>query len=977
MAKNSSDDSPNPVAQWSQLLLSPSGIAIVLLVVSVAVGTLQFKLPRPIPESSFATHPTDLLRLDSRIWQDPAALMSPERLRDTGFLAQAAASTSNSWARLQKEFQSGSNAVLFVIGNSSLFPHGGEIRLRNRVAVLSAMRDSGLVKQGADETVFLLQRQWAEGESISNPTGDPFLVPAEMFLRETNTMSVRSDFTKVLVLWVGERELGKKPLAMLAGLLNRISAGTTNQQFVSAIQVGILGPRSSDGLARLMDEPDPPATLASTDGWAQVVKARIISSSARAPDGQYLTDSPAPPSEHGQPRQRLLEKLRKKHPGLELRQFGATDDLLCLLLADELRLRDVNLASDTILLLSEYDTLYGRSLPQTFRAAAAALQASSFSKPGSFLQDAYFNNQSNGYTPACAELLQKFEANLQTITTGPTKLATNIFRYSYLAGIDGSKSAADNKDDGRSDPVAALKKDMLDQPIGPEQLDYTRRLARRLASTHQGLSDVPFLPKHVKAIGLLGSDVFDKMLMLQALKRELPEAVYFTTELDARYNLRSQIPWTRNIVTASGFDLQPPPGSEPHGFAPFRDGYQTAAFQGCAWFLQSGAAPLVSDLGLYEYGRTTAHRLPAQPGSLGFLKSLHVSSKNLVLTGPTAFGLLIFVFFIVAVMAFASKAGKKWRLALLASALVWLLACHLLTEWFFYCGLEPREMGDGVGARASILLAGMGMGVALGGLICATQTGRRMSDTRGRPWFFAVWFFFIALLLIFWLNQSLPVRGTWDRVSLLRMFLWAAWAGSSAMCVVFLRFWWRFLGRLKKLEAALEPPRTAGETTAPAARQRWGRSLEDAQNLAADVEQSGGLSYFVMLSLLLLGLAGSNWLDAWVWSVWGCLFVGMQLLLIILLPLALTHQAACFKRQMAAQLVKYRLDNFNDLAAGKPLKDESVSKEVIENVETLLSSLNTGCFAPLSRQPVLGALATVIGGSSFIALLHQFLQRGG
>jgi hypothetical protein len=37
--------------------------------------------------------------------------------------------------------------------------------------------------------------------------------------------------------------------------------------------------------------------------------------------------------------------------------------------------------------------------------------------------------------------------------------------------------------------------------------------------------------KRIKAIGILGGDVFDKLLILRALRPEFPKALFFTTEV--------------------------------------------------------------------------------------------------------------------------------------------------------------------------------------------------------------------------------------------------------------------------------------------------------------------------------------------------------------------------------------------------------------------------------------------------------------
>jgi hypothetical protein len=45
-----------------------------------------------------------------------------------------------------------------------------------------------------------------------------------------------------------------------------------------------------------------------------------------------------------------------------------------------------------------------------------------------------------------------------------------------------------------------------------------------------------------------------------------------------------------------------------------------------------------------------------------------------------------------------------------------------------------------------------------------------------------------------------------------------------------------------------------------------------------------------------------------------------------------------------------------------------------KHLRALLDCLTHGCFAPLERQPVLGALAAVVGSSGFVLLLQLFQQ---
>ena len=86
-----------------------------------------------------------------------------------------------------------------------------------------------------------------------------------------------------------------------------------------------------------------------------------------------------------------------------------------------------------------------------------------------------------------------------------------------------------------------------------------------------------FAQNGVKAIGIVGSDVYDKLLILQALRSRFKDKIFFTTDLDARYLHANQKEWARNLVVASNFDLSLRPALQ-QSTLPFRDGYQTATY---------------------------------------------------------------------------------------------------------------------------------------------------------------------------------------------------------------------------------------------------------------------------------------------------------------------------------------------------------------------------------------------------------------
>ena len=102
--------------------------------------------------------------------------------------------------------------------------------------------------------------------------------------------------------------------------------------------------------------------------------------------------------------------------------------------------------------------------------------------------------------------------------------------------------------------------------FGEAQLDYVRRLADHIAhdlaypeddSGGNGSSDEERaeLGGRPVAVGILGSDVYDKLLVLEALRDRLPRATFFTTDLDARLSHPDLYRRTRNLIVGSAYGL--------------------------------------------------------------------------------------------------------------------------------------------------------------------------------------------------------------------------------------------------------------------------------------------------------------------------------------------------------------------------------------------------------------------------------------
>lgn len=135
---------------------------------------------------------------------------------------------------------------------------------------------------------------------------------------------------------------------------------------------------------------------------------------------------------------------------------------------------------------------------------------------------------------------------------------------------DGINGGSD-KDPAKSQPDSKT----AERAFGQGQYDYLRRLASDLKEEDDELKRNN--EGSIKAIGVVGGDVFDKLLVLRALKPEFFEAVFFTDDYDALLGLQSELRWTRNLLIASSFGpmLRRERQIE---LPPFRNYLETSAF---------------------------------------------------------------------------------------------------------------------------------------------------------------------------------------------------------------------------------------------------------------------------------------------------------------------------------------------------------------------------------------------------------------
>lgn len=152
----------------------------------------------------------------------------------------------------------------------------------------------------------------------------------------------------------------------------------------------------------------------------------------------------------------------------------------------------------------------------------------------------------------------------------------NLEFFSYLRGLDGrSENVATTPETSKQasyDTADLILQGwgIVEKSSGTPQFDYLRRLALHLRATTKKWNG-----REVAAVGVLGTDIYDKILVLQAVRRALPSAIFFTTDLDAVYLEQDYQSVTRNLVVASADSLSTDSPNVSKKLPPMRDSYQT------------------------------------------------------------------------------------------------------------------------------------------------------------------------------------------------------------------------------------------------------------------------------------------------------------------------------------------------------------------------------------------------------------------
>lgn len=433
--------------------------------------------------------------------------------------------------KLERRFRADEQTlVLPVMVSGAPYAEDVEFRRRLRYAVVSALAQKRFQPVDAQHIDYYQV-------CVAGPDDKPIktIVPYEWFDLEPSREST-TDLRSVLILWINEQFLTdtiakeKTPVKILEDLTSPFTrCALSNMQVCPSarLPVPIIGPHTSDALLAILKE-------------CRRSILKFISY------GATIAPKEIAKRQRDEPRQCSL-----MYGSAEIEQLISPDNTLAASLVAELESRDVSYAKGhSIALVSEWDTTYGQAIRESVRCA--------------------------------------YRKNEPCPSVEPPSDKPRIIRKSYLRGIDGVMAPDDKKADNQragkdADKTADDKEAVLDRkaaragdrPHGPGQSDYLRRLADSLIEDDEKIRVEG--GAGIKAIGVLGSDVFDKLLVLRALKPNFPNAIFFTTDYDSILTMPSELAWTRNLIVASSFgptlheDLQ---GDIP----PFRSVYQTSAF---------------------------------------------------------------------------------------------------------------------------------------------------------------------------------------------------------------------------------------------------------------------------------------------------------------------------------------------------------------------------------------------------------------
>ncbi|SFD86160.1 hypothetical protein [Nitrosomonas sp. Nm166] len=458
--------------------------------------------------------------------------------------------------------------ILAVMVPGGPYAEYHEWRLRSRYALISGLHAAGYMPIDPEHIGFVDFRNACQKDKKNSYCDFPDYMPYEWFelndqlkpisIEELSDkeleLLLKNKKEKVLILWLNNDTFAHSSINSLEVLGQLKKEIISNSKIESEISFNIIGPHDSGTLRkmyadmnRIKKESLPDNYLNHSHIFATSVTAndeRLIGKTLYQDRGNWLNDkiirtiSPQDKLAHA-----LLCELALRGVTPYRADPNKSISRNCPDLAGAIPARQSNQPHHMVL-IGELDTFYSQTLTATILKKIAEFGENQ-------------NHQNNN-----------------GISEG------HIHTFNYLRGLDGitSEHTATSQDSkGKESQANKLNdkefKKQLERPTETSQLDYLVRLAEQI----KHLDKIKASEGGIQAIGITGSDPYDKLLILQALRPKFPEALFFTTDLDARFFHSSEIKWTRNLIVASPFGLQLNDEWQKNT-PPFRDNYQTALY---------------------------------------------------------------------------------------------------------------------------------------------------------------------------------------------------------------------------------------------------------------------------------------------------------------------------------------------------------------------------------------------------------------
>ena len=600
----------------SSALFSTHSIALILVLLAGAyVSRTALRSVRPSVPKLEQFGP-DEREVECRLWQDPIQAVYKQLDKGPAWRRKLIEGLWRDAAPRLEEAAEGRAGplrvpILMIMTRGGVSAEGYEDRLRTRQAVLAALRRLDLKPEKTEHIDYFRVDLSADGmPRAADPNANLALVPYEWFTRDGLSLEAEedTDISHVLLLWLRDDCFLDRPLGRLKVLASELETECRTRQPTVRLGFNVIGPTESTMLRTMLEEQAGKAGVSEIgqrirmySPWSTATPEILTYNLPVATDGQCI-------------RARLAAR------NIDFVRMIGTDRQLVRCLVDELARRgvDVHDPSRHVVLISEWDTFYGRAFPLTFALSKLGDQdgpdRTSPEAAGDLLYD------------RIKRVREDAEAN------------GNLHWFHYMRGADGklplprASTPAPPQQTPVSEP-SVLVTEAPERPLGRSQLDYVRRLARSLADRYgrAGGHD------RLGAIGIVGSDVYDKLLLLHALREEFSNVIFFTTDLDARLMHHENFKWTRNLLVASNYGLRLSDTYQRPALR-FRDNYQTAVYFACLEALRCHAyesdtfenhvANIQKQLQcprLFEIGRDCAVDLSVRPSDVSEPSDVHPS----------------------------------------------------------------------------------------------------------------------------------------------------------------------------------------------------------------------------------------------------------------------------------------------------------------------------------------------------------------